>query len=119
MSNEKALKFFTKAVPVLFYVSFATNAFAQVTLQGQGGSEIMMFAGRITNFVFIASLVGCLISLMIAGYHFSKGDQHGQGKVWAAVGGTAIVAMSTGLLKYFVFSGQDTGVTNNNNGAPF
>lgn len=119
MSNEKVLKFFTKAVSVMFYVSFATNAFAQVTLQGQGGTEIMMFAGRVTDFVFKLSLVGCLISLMIAGYHFSKGDQHGQGKVWAAVGGTAIVAAATGLLHYFVFAAQDTGMASNVNGAPF
>jgi len=89
------------------------QAFAQVTLQGQGGNEIMMFLGRLTSFVFYISIVGCLISLMIAGYHYSKGDQQGQGKVWSAVIGTAIVAAAAGVLKYFVFAAQDTGMSNN------
>lgn len=119
MDHEKAVKFFSNMLTVTFFLSaFVGAAHAQVQLTGQGGSELMMYLARITNFAFYISIVGCLGSLMFAGYKFSTGHQQGMEQVKMAIIGTAIVAASSGVLKYWIFAAQDTGMTNNGS-APF
>lgn len=120
MKCLKTVKFFSNFTSVCFYLMMLSNsAFAQsVQLSGNGGSELMMFIGRITNFAFYVALAACLVSIMFAGFKFSKGDQQGMDAVWKAVIGTAIVAAASGILKYWIFAAQDTGIANNGS-APF
>jgi|GEM_PF-3707495 len=115
MSSEKAVKFFSNIAMVAFYVLMFTNAAsAQVQIQGQGGNEIMMYVSRIVQFAFYLSITGCLGSVMFAGYKFSTGHQQGMDQVKAAIIGTAIVAAASGILHYWVFAAQDTGLGNTN-----
>jgi len=96
---------------VILSTLMATSAFCQtVGIEGQGSSELMEFIKRIVSFVFYISITGCLLSLMIAGYKIANGSREGMDSIKNAIIGTVITAGATGILKYVVFAGSETGV---------
>ena len=110
--DSKALRFFRLTATVAFYLSLAVPALAQVAgLEGGVADNLMSYVRQIVSLVFYISLTGCLASLVWAGYTLSKGDNQGMDKVKMALLGTAITAGAAGIFKFFVFAGQESGVS--------